>query len=122
MNVLTFVTLALATWRVSSLLAEEEGPFGVFVKLRHVMGEYYDEYSEVQIGPKGDKWYHALLYEALDQLTCLWCCTIWVGVVWFLAWLLWPCTTFYVSVPFALSTVAVYINARGVRNRKRTSL
>ena len=69
MTALVFVSLALATWRVASLLAEEEGPFGIFVKLRHAMGEYYDEYSEVQIGPRGDKWYHTLLYEALDQMT-----------------------------------------------------
>ena len=121
MTALVFISLALATWRVASLLAEEEGPFGIFVKLRHAMGEYYDDYSEVNIKAKGDRWYHTLLYECLDQMTCIWCSTVWVGLLWLLAWFLWPHIAFYVSVPFALSTVAIYINARGVRARKRMS-
>lgn len=121
MNVLTFASLALATWRVSSLLAEEDGPYSVLANFRHLCGERYDEYSNQYIESKGNKWYQRLLYEFAEQLSCLWCCTIWVAVAWFVAWLLWPQGTFYVSVPFALSTVAVWFNARGIRARKRTS-
>jgi len=104
------------------LLAEEDGPYSILANFRHLVGERYNEDSFQYIEPKGPKWYQRLLYEFAEQLTCLWCCTIWVAILWTLAWFLWPCTTFYVSVPFALSTVAVYINARGVRNRKKVSL
>ena len=38
-QILRFVLAALATWRLSFLLAREDGPWQVFVRLRRAMGE-----------------------------------------------------------------------------------
>jgi len=119
MTILTFISLALATWRVSSLLAEEDGVFTALAMLRHAMGERFDEYSNQYIKPMGDKVWHKLLKEVAEQMTCIWCCTLWIGLAWFILWVLAPKVAFYLSLPFSLSTVAVYINARGIRARKR---
>ena len=118
MKVVDLVVLALATWRLASLLGQEDGPFGVLAALRYRMGERYDEYSNQVLERLGEKWYHALVYEIADQLTCLWCCSIWVGVLLTILYLVLPMITFYWMLPFALSAVGVYLNARA-RFRRR---
>lgn len=52
---LSFVLLSLAVWRLTALLVYDEGPRGVFVRLR--------ELSDAYGGP----------------LTCFWCASVWVG-------------------------------------------
>jgi hypothetical protein len=44
-NITELLILGLATWRVSSLLAEEEGPRGVLERMRYKIGVRYDEES-----------------------------------------------------------------------------
>ena len=60
------VILALATWRLSSLLVREDGPFDVFGKFRSAVGVKYDEHSR----PYGTN-------PVAEALTCLWCTSIW---------------------------------------------
>lgn len=110
MTLVEFLVLGLATWRTSSLLAEESWPWDVGDKLRRAIGVRYDEESF----PYGKN-------ELARQVMCVWCITPWVGLVWTVAWLLWPRVTFVVALPLALSTVAVVMNARGVRSRRRWS-
>ena len=121
MNLLDITILALATWRIGSLLAEEDGPYSIFANLRYRMGERYDSYSNQYIEPKGTRWYHTLLTQVVDQMTCLWCVTIWIGILLTLLYIMMPVVTVHLSLPFALSTAAVYINGRGIRARKRFS-
>lgn len=64
MTLLIIVTLA--TWRLSSLLSNEEGPFGVFEKFRELVGVRYNQYSE----PYG-------LNGLADGVLCLWCNSVW---------------------------------------------
>lgn len=52
---LSFVLLSLASWRLTALLVYDDGPFGVFVKLR--------ELSDAFNGP----------------LNCFWCTSVWVS-------------------------------------------
>lgn len=72
----------LATWRISSLFAKEDGPFHIFVRLRSVRG----------LG---------------DLLDCLWCVSVWVGA---LVGLLLHFGLTWVLVPFALSALAIGID------------
>lgn len=102
------VVFGLATWRISSLIVDEDGPFLLFAKLRHAIGVRYDEYSY----PVGKNW-------VADQMTCIWCMSVPVGIVWTILALVWD-GSFWVAVPFALSAVAALFNARGIRSRKAT--
>ena len=119
MKAIEVVVLALATWRISSLLGQEDGPFEVLGKLRYRLGERYDDHSNPIVERLGQKWYHRLIYEFVDQLTCLWCCTLWVGLSVTVLYLVFPTVTVYLALPFALSAVGVYLNTRGGRFRKR---
>lgn len=110
MTFVELLVLGLATWRTSSLLAEESWPWDLGEKFRRAIGVRYDEES-FAYGTN----------ELARQVVCVWCVSTWVGLGWAAAFSLWPRATFAIALPFALSTVAVIVNARGVRNRKRYS-
>ena len=65
---LDLIMKGLATWRLSHLLVEEDGPFMVFHKLRLGTGILYDGDGEV--------YYHPIW----NPLYCIWCSSIWVGL------------------------------------------
>ena len=88
--------IALATWRVSSLLVFEEGPFLVLVKMRSLAGVYYDEFSE----PQGRNVF-------ARALLCVWCISFWVAIGFTV--LYFYGVAFWVALPFALSAVAIII-------------
>lgn len=75
MTLLTLLILILATWRISSLLTNEDGPYKILVRLRK-------------------------LTKAFD---CLWCMSIWVGLL--ITGLYWykPGLVTLLCLPFALS-------------------
>lgn len=86
----------LATWRITSILTEEDAPFDIALKLR----EYVYNNSEkpnakvardiaekLGITVKTD--YHVyheenlksgLLYEVHKVLSCKWCASVWIGI------------------------------------------
>jgi hypothetical protein len=88
--------LALATWRASSLLANEDGPFGMFEHLRLAVGAYYDEYGQ-RLGGN----------TLSTGMLCVWCSSVWIGAFWAALYLLigevWP------ALPFALSAAAILV-------------
>ena len=89
-----FVILALATWRLTSLLVWEDGPFEVFARIRHVLGVRYDEGNV----PYGENW-------LAKGVVCPACTSVWFGIFWAVAYLLWP-DVVWVALPFALSAGA----------------
>jgi hypothetical protein len=94
---LEFVVLALATWRLTSLLVWEDGPFEVFAKLRHFLGVRYDERSM----PEGTNWF-------AKGVICPACASVWFGVGWAVAYWLWP-DVWWIALPFALSAGAIAV-------------
>jgi hypothetical protein len=67
---LLFVLSILATWRITSLLVMEEGPFDMFARLRSFVGVQYDDHSN----PYGEN--------ALSKIfSCVWCMSVWVALV-----------------------------------------
>lgn len=64
------LALALVTWRLSSLLNREDGPFDIFARVRTLAGVEYDVYSR----PYGSN-------VISKGLICFWCVSIWVGGV-----------------------------------------
>lgn len=59
----------LATWRLSSLLVRESGPFEMFSKIRDWSGVKFDEHSRCI----GDT-------VVSQAFCCLWCMSIWIAI------------------------------------------
>ena len=88
--------MALAVWRISSLLAHESGPFEIFDKLRNRLGVCYNERSE----PYGTN-------TLARGILCIWCNSVWVSVLETVMYLLLPRLTILLSLPLALSALAI---------------
>jgi len=126
-----FIIYALATWRIASLLATEDGPFGVFSELRQELGVYYEENAQGALVPHANN--------VIGKGTiCIWCSSIWFGLLFVVLGrglpeltvylvkngllsyrgaaialtlvLIAAKTTFYVALPLAISAGAVIIN------------
>lgn len=70
MTVIHLVVLAFSTWRITSFLVDEDGPFGVFEWIRHKAGIKYNQKNEPY--PSN---------ELAKQFNCLWCMSLWVGII-----------------------------------------
>jgi hypothetical protein len=57
--VLRLLRLILATWRITSLLVQEAGPYHIFARLR-------DQHRDNEFG---------------KALQCIWCTSVWVAVL-----------------------------------------
>lgn len=81
MSFIEFFILALAAWRLTNLLVNEDGPLDIFLKLREYLGVYhsggYEEYLEKPV-------YEQIL---VGLFQCIWCMSVWVsGVICLFAW------------------------------------
>jgi hypothetical protein len=84
---MTFLLYSLATWRISSLLCNEDGPADIFKRLR----------AAVCASPF-----------LRDLLGCVWCTSVWVGLVFALIGLDAPLLV-RVAAGFSFSTVSVIL-------------
>jgi hypothetical protein len=73
LNWFSFFILSLATWRIASLLARETGPFGIFTKLREVVGVKWKE-EKGELIPYGEN----VISEAI---LCVWCSSVWIALI-----------------------------------------
>lgn len=85
-----FLILSLAVWRLSNLLVNEDGPYQMLAEFRH---------KAVNI---------THLFE------CVWCLSIWLGLIAAVAYYFYPFWTVAAALPLALSAGAIladrYIN------------
>ncbi len=79
---MTYLILALATWRFSAVLSYEVGPWHIAEKLRLRL-----------------KW---------EIFECVWCLSIWIAAVLWIIYNFWP-GVMIVLVPFALSAGAIIV-------------
>lgn len=63
------LSLALATWRLTTMLTKEDGPGDLFASLRDWAGVRYD--------PTGQAYGASF---AGDVLSCFWCCSVWAAL------------------------------------------
>lgn len=94
---LEFIVLALATFRLTSLLVWEDGPLEIFAKFRRVLGVRYDERNQ----PYGSNW-------LAKGVLCPACASVWFGLAWSIAYFLWP-DVWWIALPFALSAGAMIV-------------
>lgn len=95
---MAYLILALATWRITSLLVNEYGPFNLLERLRYRLGVRYDE-SLQRIGTN----------VVAEAFTCMWCLSVWVGMVLSIALYAMPVLSVWLFLPFALSAGAIVI-------------
>lgn len=91
--------LTLATWRISSLLANEMGPADILESFRHRIGVRYDDHN--------NRHGQNIIAEAM---ICVWCVSIWVGIALGLVWTFNGVVATMISVPFALSAGAIIVD------------
>ena len=96
MTLVELIVFGLATWRISSLLVDEPGPFRMFIRLRELVGITHDADDNVEMIPGG-------LLPGI--LSCVWCCSMWVGIL--ITIISFVPYSFYFALPFALSALAI---------------
>lgn len=114
--------LALATWRLSSLVATEDGPLDLFLKLRVSVGMRFTANSTPYF-PSWESWLenHQQYKSNLDVaymlwsfgkgLCCPWCNSVWFGLLMTVFYLLWPDGAVALSLPLSLSAAAIVVDA-----------
>lgn len=101
---LDIIVAALAVWRASVLLVDEEGPFRIPARLRARLGIV--RYPDKTMTVPGTF--------LAGVFSCIWCLSLWLGAL--ATILLWPNDwRAWVMLPWALSGVSVLIEV----NRKR---
>jgi hypothetical protein len=97
MSLNIFFYLSLAAWRLASLVANEDGPWMMFKRLRARAEQWCKRYKFCsELG----------LYELVS---CEWCNSIWIGAGLTLLYLWLGESILYIAIPLALSTVAIVI-------------
>jgi len=114
-DLLTVAVMVLATWRLSSLLVDEDGPFNLLRKVRKWAGagEFSprgldaerltpQEIEEVMLRAGRPESFLAGL------LSCIWCTSIWVAAGWVILFALTP-YAYYPALVCALSAAAIMV-------------
>jgi hypothetical protein len=96
-KLLEILVLALATWRLASLLAHEDGPFRIFDRLRELLGVAYAPDGQ----RFGTNWF-------AKGVVCLYCCSVWFGAILTGLYFIWS-DVWWLLLPLALSAAAVII-------------
>jgi len=99
---LDLIILALAVWRLGSLLTYERGPWHVFQFVREKLG-----------GIAHDAGGHPAANPATflgELLSCQYCCTIWLGVLAAAGYWALGVAAVWLALPFALSAAALWFN------------
>lgn len=97
---MAYLILTLATWRISSLLVNEDGPWDMFTRLRVFAGVRYD----------GETFQQTASNVVAGAFMCIWCMSIWIGLILLIAWSLWPQPTLWIATLLALSAGAILID------------
>jgi hypothetical protein len=107
-EVIALPLMALACWRLSVMIAREEGPLEAFVMLRIWLGQKFDEESKPFIPPyEGRNLFQYIRWSFVSGLTCVWCASVWWGIFFTLLWLVAPNAAMGLALPFALSAAAI---------------
>ena len=109
MTIVHFVILALATWRITSLLVDEEGPWRVFSRMRVKCGVKYNEKNE-----------QYATNELAKILMCVWCASIYVGAIVVLVYIFVPASV-YVFAALALSSISMLADKQLWRGFRKDS-
>jgi hypothetical protein len=94
----SLLILALATWRLASLFANEAGPFNLFGWIRARIGVKTDTIGQV---------YGENLFA--QGMVCVWCNSLWFGTLWTVVYYVLPTLASWMALPLALSTLTIVL-------------
>lgn len=103
------IVVALAVWRLASMLAWEEGPFDLFPKIRYAFFVRYDQHTNMYVTHESTTAWGKLREEIGEMLICVWCNSVWLGAGATLLYYLFPALTYWLSLPLALSAAAIVV-------------
>jgi hypothetical protein len=93
--------LILATWRLTNLISDEDGPGDVLEWMRYKVGVRRNEHNQ-RYGRNG----------LAQGILCPWCLSVWVGMFWATLFFVWRDGAFWMALPFALSGGAILLKGR----------
>lgn len=94
-QLMSLLTMGLATWRVSAILTEEAGPLNIFGRIRKAAG------ADVLIPVPGSLG---------DIMSCIYCLSVWVGCVFYLGQRFLPLFFDPFTKVMAMSAVALIVS------------
>jgi len=97
MNTVDLLLLIAAVWRLSNLVANEDGPYLMFRKLRRKVEKWDKKY----------RWFRRSYLK--EGITCEYCISVWFGVILGSLYLLLGDLMLIIVLPLALSTGAILI-------------
>lgn len=100
MSALELLVGAVATWRVSYMLLNENGPFEVFRRIRKKLGVIYADNDSTEVV--------AFQYEIT---VCMWCLSVWVGMLIATLYYLLGSYATWLIAPYVLSAGALLVDA-----------
>ncbi len=95
---MTYLILALATYRLSYLIAFEDGPLNLILRFRRLIGVDTNEHN-IDYGKN---------IFAIGWI-CVYCNSIWIGIFMAAAYFYWGDITTWLMLPFALSAGTILI-------------
>jgi hypothetical protein len=81
--VINFIIMSLATWRISSLLVNEDGPYQTLAEFRSRVIKYTKAFE------------------------CIWCVSLWIAGFMAIAYYFAPLYAIWIMLPFAISAGAI---------------
>lgn len=99
MNLTKYILLGLATWRLTSLLFREVGPFDLFVRIREAVGiRHLKEDKTPYLYPDN---FFGKLFE------CVWCLSVWIAFGMSILYIFLPEFAILFSLWLSLSTITI---------------
>lgn len=109
---LSIVVVAIAGWRITHFLVNEDGPFDFMDNIRTIFGVdwgYDSDHKWVSFVSPDGPWWH-LFFGGI--LNCFYCCSFWVAIVFFVLMVLFPNMTVFLSIPLVLSSMMIWIEEK----------
>jgi hypothetical protein len=97
MSIPVFLYLSLAAWRLASLVANEDGPWQMFKRIRQRAEFWCKRYKFCSD------------FGLYELFSCEWCNSVWIGAGVTLLYLWLGQTILYLALPLAFSTVVIVI-------------
>ena len=102
-NLLLFLVMGCATWRVSYMLLYERGPFDLFIEIREGIGIGHYQDGKPSSYPET---FFGLLF------SCVYCMSVWIAGAFVLLALLSQLIAYWLALPFAVSALAMLIDTK----------
>lgn len=103
MTYLTLIILSAGVWRISDLLVTEKGFFGILTDIRSFVA-YIDGLQQKLLSNIFEE------PRSINPLTCVWCTSVWIGILVTILYVTIPVYTSWIMLPFALSALAILID------------